>query len=92
MTREGFSLIAAPGEPTIVMTRDFNAPRFTHYYRNHLIPLIEKGNGTLRDLLRMLSDKDFRAGIVAALLVFGWSLGGHIAIQMLHSRPDVMAG
>ena len=44
----------------IFFQRDFNAPRFTHYYRNHLIPLIEKGDGTLRDLLRMLSDKEFR--------------------------------
>lgn len=49
----------------IFFERDFNAPRFTHYFRHHLIPLIEKGDGTLKDLLRMLSDKDFRDSITA---------------------------
>lgn len=46
----------------IFFERDFNAPRFTHYFRHHLIPLIERGDGTLKDLLRMLSDKDYRDG------------------------------
>lgn len=48
----------------IFFVRDFNAPRFTHYLRHHLIPLLERGDGTFLDLLRMLSDKDFREEIV----------------------------
>jgi DNA helicase HerA-like ATPase len=47
----------------IFFPRDFNAPRFTHYLRHHLIPLIEKRDCTLLDLLRMLSDSDYRERI-----------------------------
>lgn len=43
--------------------RDFNAPTFTYSFRNHIIPLIESGTGTLMDALRMMSDRDFREGI-----------------------------
>lgn len=49
----------------IFFPRDFNAPRFTHYMRHHLVPLIEKGDGTLLDLLRMLTDANYRDAITA---------------------------
>jgi pimeloyl-ACP methyl ester carboxylesterase len=37
------------------------------------------------------------ADVLAALeipraVIFGWSLGGHVAIQLLHDRPDLVAG
>ncbi len=51
----------------IVFERDFNAPRFTYYYRHHLIPLIEKGDRTLSDLMRMLSDKDYRERVTTGI-------------------------
>ncbi len=47
--------------------RNFNAPTFTYSFRNHLIPLIEKGDGTLMDVLRMMSDKDFREGVTTTV-------------------------
>lgn len=52
----------------IFFPRDFNAPRFTHYMRHHLVPLIEKGDGTLLDLLRMLTDADYRQFITTRVV------------------------
>src|SRR5262249_16863715 len=41
--------------------------RMEHILRNVLIALLEQRNATMHDILRMLSDKAFRAGIAKSL-------------------------